>query len=70
LVVNVSEQQITEVIDKLEEVKLELLRLRALLLPEEALTPEELRELDESRTEVEQGRVRPLDDVLRELEEE
>jgi hypothetical protein len=63
--INVSEQQINLVIDRLDQIKLELLRLRALLLPEEALSPGELRELDEARVEVEQGRCRPLDDVLR-----
>jgi hypothetical protein len=67
--INVSEQQINLVIDRLDQIKLELLRLRALLLPEEALSPEELRELDEARAEVEQGRCRPLEDVLKELDE-
>lgn len=70
MVVNVSEEQIIRVMDRLDQVKLELLKFRVLLLPEEALTPEELKELDESRAEVEQGRCVPLEDVLSELGEE
>jgi len=56
------------VIDRLDEIKLELLRLRAMLLPEEALSPGELKALDEARAEVEQGKCRPLEDVLKELD--
>ncbi|MCX6642012.1 MAG: hypothetical protein NTV15_01310 [Candidatus Bathyarchaeota archaeon] len=70
MVVNPSEQQISIVVDRLDQVKIELLRLRALLLPEEALTPEELKELDESRAEVKDGRFRPLEDMLKELDED
>jgi hypothetical protein len=65
--ISVSEEQIGRVIDRLDEIKLELLRLRAMLLPEEALSPGELKALDEARAEVEQGKCRPLEDVLKEL---
>jgi hypothetical protein len=67
--ISISEEQISQVIDRLDQIKLEMLRLRALLLPGEALSPEELGELDEARVEVEEGKCRPLEDVLRELDE-
>jgi hypothetical protein len=62
-----SEQQITQVIDRLDMIKVELIRLRATLLPEEELTPEEKRELEKSRRDVEEGRCTSLEDLLDEL---
>jgi len=50
-----NEQQITQVINRLDLIKVELIRLRATLLPEEELTPEEKRELEKSRRDIEEG---------------
>jgi hypothetical protein len=65
--VNVGEQQLNQVIDRLDQVKLELLRLRAILVPVEELTPEEREELELSREEVKRGKCVTLEDVLEEL---
>jgi hypothetical protein len=62
-----NEQQITQVIHRLDLIKVELVRLRATLLPEEELTPEEKRELEKSRKDVEEGRCISLEDLLDEL---
>ena len=62
-----NEQQITQVIHRLDLIKVELVRLRATLLPEEELTPEEKRELEKSRKDVEEGRCTSLEDLLDEL---
>ena len=62
-----NEQQITQVIHRLDLIKVELVRLRATLLPEEELTPEEKRELEKSRKDVEGGRCTSLEDLLDEL---
>jgi hypothetical protein len=44
----VNKDEIQLVLDRLDKVKLELLRLRALLLPEEEATDEEKKELEEA----------------------
>ena len=62
-----NEQQITQVLHRLDLIKVELVRLRATLLPEEELTPEEKRELEKSRKDVEEGRCISLEDLLDEL---
>jgi thiazole synthase ThiGH ThiG subunit len=62
-----NEQQITQVIHRLDLIKIELIRLRATLLPDEELTPEEKRELEKSRRDVEEGRCTSLEDLLDEL---
>lgn len=61
-----SKRQLRIVLDRLEEVKIELLKLRASLLPEENLTPSEMKELDKSRLEVERGHFKGVDDLLKE----
>ena len=54
-----SEQQITQVIDRLDLIKVELIRLHATLLPEEKLTPEEKRELEKLRRDSRRGDAPP-----------
>lgn len=65
MTVNKNELQL--VLDKLDTVKLELLRLRALLLPEEEATDEEKKELEKARKEIAEGSKIKLEDLIKEL---
>ena len=49
--INVSEEQFNQIIEKLDQVKLELIRLRSLLVPEEEPTPDEIKALEEEPKE-------------------
>jgi len=42
--VTITEEQLKLVLDKLEQIRIELLKLRAMLLPEEELSEEEKKE--------------------------
>jgi hypothetical protein len=48
-------------------VKLELLRLRAVLLPEEAASEEEKKEIENARKEIAKGSKISLEDLVKEL---
>ncbi|MBS7643240.1 hypothetical protein KEJ26_01410 [Candidatus Bathyarchaeota archaeon] len=48
-------------------VKLEILRLRAMLLPEEELREKERKELEEARKEIAKGSSVGLEDLIKEL---
>jgi hypothetical protein len=63
----VTESQLRLVLDRLDMVKLELLRLRAMLLPEEELSEKEKKELDEARKEIAEGSGVNLEDLIKEL---
>jgi len=63
----VSKNQLKLVLNKLEEVKLELLRLRAMLLPEEELSGGKMGKLEEARKEIREGRGINLEDLIKEL---
>ncbi|MGC8850510.1 MAG: hypothetical protein ACP5QI_08575 [Candidatus Bathyarchaeia archaeon] len=63
----VSESQLRLVLDKLDDIGVELLRLRAMLLPEEELNEEERRELEEARREIVEGSGVNLDGLIEEL---
>ncbi len=65
--VTVTESQLGLVLDRLNMVKLELLRLRAMLLPEEELSENERRELEEARKEIAEGAGVNLEDLIKEL---
>jgi len=65
--VSVNKDEIQLVLDRLDTVKLELLKLRALLLPEEEATEEEKRELEEARKEIADGSKVELEDLIKEL---
>jgi len=65
MVVTVKGEQLKMVMDKLDEVKLEILRLRAMLLPEKKLSPKEERALEEARKEGAEGT--DLEDLIREM---
>ena len=56
------------IMDKLDSIRLELLRLRAFLLPEEELSEEEIKELEEAKKEVKEGMYVKLDELLKELD--
>jgi hypothetical protein len=55
------------VLDRLDSIKLELLRLRAVLLPEEEASEEEKREIEAARKEIAKGSKIKLDDLVEEL---
>jgi len=65
--VTVNKNELQLVLDKLDTVKLELLRLRALLLPEEEATDEEKKELEKARKEIAEGSKIKLEDLIKEL---
>ena len=48
-------------------VRLEILRLRAMLLPEDELSAEEAKELEEARKEIAEGSGVALEDLIKEL---
>ena len=63
----VNKDELQLVLDKLDTVKLELLRLRALLLPEEDASDEEKKELEKARKEIAEGSKIELEDLVKEL---
>jgi len=65
--VTVNKDELQLVLDKLDTVKLELLRLRALLLPEEEATDEEKKEIEKARKEIAEGSKIKLEDLIKEL---
>lgn len=67
MTVTVNNAEVKLVLEKLDCVQLELLRLRALLLPEEEVSDEEKKKLEAARKEIAKGQKISLDDLLREL---
>jgi len=67
LVVTISERDLKLVLDRLDRVRLELLRLRAMLLPKEEISEDERRELEKARREIEEGLSVDLEDLIQEL---
>jgi len=67
LSVTVNKDQLKPVLNKLEEAKIELLRLRAMLLPEDELREREKRKLEEARKEMVEGRDVNLEDLVKEM---
>ncbi len=65
--ITVSKNQLKLVLDKLDKVRLELLRLRAMLLPEEKLSKEETRKIEEARKEITQGLDINTEELIKEL---
>ena len=63
----VKNAEVKLVLEKLDSVQLELLRLRALLLSEEEVLEEEKKKLEAARNEIAKGQKISLDDLLREL---
>ena len=67
MTVSVSKNELKRVLEKLDTVKLELLRLRAMLLPEEEATEEEKKELEEAKKEITKGSKISLEDLIKEI---
>ena len=62
-----SSEQVNLVIEKLDEIERELIRIRSMLLPVETPTIEEAAEIKKGRREISKGRRVPLQDLLKEL---
>lgn len=62
-----TEGELRLVLEKLDAVRVELLRLRAMLLPEEDLSEEERRRLEEAREEMDEGKYIDLEELIKEL---
>src|SRR2546430_4723910 len=69
LVVTLGEDQVKHVVEKLEGLRLELLKLRSMLLSEENSTPEELEEISRAREEIRKGESVDLKALLEEFGE-
>ncbi len=67
MAVTVSGDQLKMVLDKLDSVELEILRLRAMLLPEEEATAEEKKEIEQSKIEIRKGSKERLEDLIKDL---
>jgi hypothetical protein len=63
----VTKTELRKVITKLDDVKIELLRLRAALLPEERVTARERKLIRQGRLEVQKGRYVTLGQLRKEL---
>jgi hypothetical protein len=64
--VTFTEEQLKLVLDKLEQIRIELLKLRAMLLPEEELSEEGKKELAEAKKEIAEGLSISLEDLIKE----
>ena len=67
MTVTVNKNELKLVLDKLDTVKLELLRLRAMLLLEEEASEEEKKEIEAARKEIAKGSKINLDDLVKAL---
>lgn len=67
MTVAVNKDELKMVLKKLDTVQLELLRLRAALLPEEDITEKEKKKLEAARNEIAKGSKITLDDLIKEL---
>ncbi len=67
MTVTVNKNELKLVLEKLDTVKLELLRLRAMLLPEEEATKEEKKEIEEAKREIAKGSKTNLENLIKEI---
>ena len=65
--VTINNDEVKLVLKKLDSVQLELLRLRAMLLPEEEVSEEEKKKLEAARNEIAKGHKISLNDLVKEL---
>jgi hypothetical protein len=65
--ITVDNNNLKIVLDKLDTVKLELLRLRAVLLPEEEATEQEKKEIKKAKREIAKGSKAELQEFIKEL---
>lgn len=63
----VSKNELKQVLNKLDSLRLELLRLRATLLPEEEISQKEKKELEKARKEITKGSSINLDELIKKL---
>jgi hypothetical protein len=66
--VSLNEEQLKVVLDKLDLIRIELCKLRAMLLPEEELSEEEKRELAEAKREIVEGLSVSFEELFEEFE--
>ncbi len=69
MVVTLEEDQLKHVVEKLEGLRLELLKPRSMLLSEEKATPEELEEIGKARDEIRKDESVTLESLLNEFGE-
>ncbi len=69
MVVTLGEDQVKDVVEKLEGLRLELLKLRSMLVSEENSTPEELDEIGKAKDEIRKGESVSLKALLEEFGE-
>ena len=55
MVVTLGDDQVKHLVEKLEGIRLELLKLRSMLVSEEKPTPEEVEEISKAREELRKG---------------
>ncbi|HKZ93395.1 MAG TPA: hypothetical protein VJ249_02280 [Candidatus Bathyarchaeia archaeon] len=67
MTVTVSKNELKQVLNKLDSLRLELLRLRATLLPEEEISQKEKKELEKARKQIAKGSGVNLDKLVKEL---
>ena len=67
MTVTVNNDDLKMVLNKLDTVKLELLRLRAMLLPEEEATEQEKKEIKKAKREIAKGSKIGLQEFIKEL---
>ena len=67
MTVAIPEKDVSLIVDKLDQVRLEILRLRAALIPEEEPTPDERKAMEEARKETGEGATTALTELLRDL---
>jgi hypothetical protein len=67
LTATVSKNELKQVLNKLDSLRLELLRLRATLLPEEEISQKEKKELEKARKEITKGSSINLDELIKKL---
>ena len=67
MTVTVNNDEVKMVLKKLDSVQLELLRLRAMFLPEEEVSEGEKKKLETARNEIAKGQKISLDDLVKEL---
>jgi hypothetical protein len=63
----VTKSELREIVAKLDDVKLELLRLRAALLPEERVTAGERKLIEQGQREIAKGRYVTLGQLRKQL---
>jgi hypothetical protein len=66
--VSLNEEQLNVVLDKVDLIRIELCKLRAVLLPEKELSEKEKRELADAEREIAEGLSVSLEELIEEFE--